>query len=104
MKLALEFGMTERELLGRLDSVEYGKWRAYFSIFPFKEERADIRAAMIASESANDSYQARGGKNRPFKIQKWIIDYLKKPQTLEQMKNLIRMFAKTHNSALEAKK
>lgn len=98
MKLALEFGMTERELLTRMDAREYGKWKAFFRIFPFNQERADLRAAMIAANNANSM---RDRSQRPYKISDFLFDFIKevKRQTPEQMKCIVKMFAMAHNSS-----
>lgn len=45
--------MTVRELLCRIDSRELTEWMAYAMIEPFGEDRADLRAGIIASTFAN---------------------------------------------------
>ena len=45
--------MTVGELLHTMSSKELVEWQAYYSIEPFGEERADLRAGIIASTIAN---------------------------------------------------
>lgn len=52
-RLALALGCTVRELLQRIDSEELTLWHAYYNLEPWGEERADIRAAIVASTTAN---------------------------------------------------
>ena len=42
-----------RELLERCDSREIAEWMAYDSVEPFGEDRADLRAGIIASQIVN---------------------------------------------------
>ncbi len=98
MKLALALGMTEQEMLGRMNSREYARWLAFFRIFPFPEERADWRAAMLATVQANTM---RDNKTRPYKIKDFLLDFISdvKKQTPEQMKNIVKLFVRVHNSS-----
>ena len=45
--------MTVRELLARMDSRELAEWQAYYRLEPFGQERADLRAGIVASTLAN---------------------------------------------------
>lgn len=54
--------MTVDELLTRLTSRELSEWMAYASIEPFGEQRADLRAALVASVIANAN---RNPKKQP---------------------------------------
>ena len=45
--------MTVRELLVRISSKELAEWMAFYKLEPFGEERADIRAAIVACTMAN---------------------------------------------------
>ena len=53
--------MTVRELLARVDSHELTEWMAEFNLGPWSEERADLRAGIVASTVVN----AAGGKAKP---------------------------------------
>ncbi len=44
--------MTVREMLSRMDSHEFAEWMAFTTLEPLPEDRADIRAAMIAHTMA----------------------------------------------------
>jgi len=61
-----------RELLGRMSSSEMSEWIAYAQIEPFGEERADLRAAIIASTVANTARQ-RG--SRAFKPEDFMPQF-----------------------------
>jgi len=54
--------MTVRELLSRVGSDEITEWAAYFRLDPFGEERADLRAGIVASAIAN----TMGGGKRTY--------------------------------------
>ena len=103
MKLALEFGIPVRELLERMDGIEYGKWQAYFRIFPFKDDRDDINAASICA-SARNATLGRG--DRMFRMRDFLIDYLKagKRQSLKGMMNVCKLFAGVYNKATKGRK
>jgi len=45
--------MTVTEMLGRISSHELSEWAAYYREHPFGDERADLRAGVIASTIAN---------------------------------------------------
>ena len=50
-------------LLAELSSRQIGEWLAYFQLEPFGEERADLRAGIIAAANAN--LWVKGRKLRP---------------------------------------
>lgn len=52
-RLAKELGMSVRRTQAEVSSAEFGEWVAYFSIEPFGERIADLRAGTIASVIAN---------------------------------------------------
>lgn len=53
--------MTVGELLARISSRELSEWIEYAKMEPFGEERADLRAGIIASTFAN-LYRKKGKK------------------------------------------
>ena len=55
-----------------LPASEIETWRAYFSIFPFSQDRADQRTAVIASTVANTS----GNLKKPVDLEFFMPDYL----------------------------
>lgn len=50
-------------MLGRMTSRQVAEWMAYNQIEPFGEERADLRAGIVASTIAN----VNRGKGQPMK-------------------------------------
>ena len=58
--------MTVGELLSRISSRELTEWRAYCLREPFGEERADLRAGIVASTTAN---VFRKSGTQPYKAQ-----------------------------------
>jgi hypothetical protein len=62
-KLALALGFPSvRELTTRMTSRDVAEWKAYYSIEPFGEARADLRTGILASLIANVH---RDRKKRP---------------------------------------
>ena len=60
-RLALALGMTVREMLTRMSALELAEWQRYYDVEPFGEERADLRAAIVARVIAqsNGARQAK---------------------------------------------
>lgn len=46
-------GRTVRELLDDLDAGELHEWFAYYALDPWTEDRADLRAGVVAAVIAN---------------------------------------------------
>ena len=67
--------MTVAELLARIDSAELTEWMAYSQIEPFGEERADLRAGIVASTTAN----VWSGKGKSFKPSDFMPKFDAKP-------------------------
>ena len=53
--------MTVAELLRHMSSSEFREWCVYSGIEPFGEERADLRAGIIASTFAS-AYRKKGSR------------------------------------------
>lgn len=53
MTLALQLGCTLHELGERMTAEEFGLWMALYLVDPWGEQRADLRAAIVASTVAN---------------------------------------------------
>jgi len=64
--------MTVGELLDRISSRELSEWMAFFGLEPFGEERADLRAGIVASTVANVN---RGKGKRAFKPQEFMPQF-----------------------------
>lgn len=75
--------MTVKELLERTDSHELAEWMAYNKLEPFGEERADIRAAMIAHTMA-----CMWSKSPP-DFEEFMLFREKQPQTFDEMKRTL---------------
>lgn len=54
-------GMTVRELERRMSAGEFHDWLVYYAQEPFGEDRADLRAGIVASTIAN-VHRGKGGK------------------------------------------
>lgn len=67
-------------MLERIDSRELAEWQAFYSLWPFGDERADIRQAMTSMILAN-AY--RGKNSPPVKIQNFL-PFSRPPQRKEQ--------------------
>lgn len=60
-RLALKMGRTVAELQRSMSSAEFGEWVAFYSIEPFGDRVADLRAGVVASTVAN----VNRGKDSP---------------------------------------
>ena len=52
-QLAQQFGMPVRQLLHQISHLEFSYWMAKQSFDPIGEERADLRAGIVASAATN---------------------------------------------------
>ena len=66
-------------MLGEISSRDFAEWMAYSRLEPWGEERADLRAGIVASTIANSN---RGKGQKPFKPQQFMPDF--EPETEEQ--------------------
>lgn len=70
---------------------ELADWMIYYSIEPFPEERADLRAGIIASTLAN-VHRSKNGK--VFKPEDFIPEYIEKkkesPESLVNKMNTLK--------------
>jgi len=53
------------DLLARISSAELTEWMAFDAIDPFGDERADLRAGVIAAVTANHSFAPPSKPKRP---------------------------------------
>ena len=58
---------------------EFVTWVAYMSIEPTREQRADLRAAMMMTLSANAS-RSRKRHPKPFAVSEFMPDWWKSPE------------------------
>ena len=75
--------MTVRQLRNNIDSHEYMRWKAFDRVYPIGEERADLRAGIIASTTANCH---RGRNQEAFKHSDFMYEYKgeQTPRDVEQ--------------------
>ncbi len=86
--------MTVGELLNRANSRELTEWRAYYSLEPFGEERADLRAGIIAATIANIY---RDKNTKAYKPVDFIPQFDKpKQQDWQSMLAQVRMINAVH--------
>lgn len=95
--------MSVAEAQQRISSAEFAEWIAYAQQEPFDEERADLRAGIIASTAANIATQGR----HHFKPQDFMPSYSgqQKPrQSLEAMKAVLLAASKMGTAKTSAKR
>ena len=68
----MALGCTVRELLHGIESKELAEWQAYYNLEPWGEERADLRAGIVASTIAN---VFRGKGSPPKKPKDFMPDF-----------------------------
>ncbi len=64
-KLALALGKTVGQLSEEMSDKELHDWMAFYRLEPFGDERADLRAGIIASTVANSNRGKRGETRKP---------------------------------------
>lgn len=74
-----------------LPASEIEFWRAYYSIFPFPQERYDIGVASIEAALYNVNRQKKTDK--VWKVTDLLPQYIKKPLTLKQQAEADEAFA-----------
>ncbi len=91
-RLALALGMPVGELLNRISSQELTEWMAYYALEPFGEERADLRAGIVASTVANTARDPKK-RARPYRPQEFMptFDRQSKRQTWQQQLRIVEM-------------
>lgn len=79
--------MTVGELLSRISSRELSEWRAYCALEPFGEERADLRAGIVASTMAN---VFRKSGTKPYKAQDFMPKFGKEKLDWREQLELVK--------------
>ncbi len=73
-----------------ISSAEFSEWLAYYQVEPFGEERADLRAAIIASTQASTM------TNKRFKPAEFMPEYGPKARkSPAQIRDLLRIYLET---------
>lgn len=81
--------MTVEEMLERMSWREYLEWQEYFALEPFGEERADLRAGIVASVIANVNRDPKKRKEPYAPLD--FMPYTERPKpTPEQVAHKIR--------------
>jgi hypothetical protein len=101
MRLCALLGIHSRHALKRLlTHRDYLDWQALYRVDPWGEDRADLRAGIIAS-AAISPYAKKGQTPRPVDF----MPYAKPPgprrQTAEQIKQIATSIAGNWNRAVE---
>lgn len=85
-------GMSGEDLL---------EWQAYAALEPFGEERADLRAGIIAATVANG---LAGGRGKRFEARDFMPQFDRPRPTGAELGAKFALFAKAHNAAERRKK
>lgn len=70
-----------------MSASEYLEWQEYYSLEPFGEERADLRAGIIASTI----YNVNRGKNRALKPEDFMPKFKTKKQSTKQLLKTVEL-------------
>tara|TARA_Y100000310_G_scaffold112096_1_gene110523 strand:- start:215 stop:535 length:321 start_codon:yes stop_codon:yes gene_type:complete len=100
-RLALALGMTVSEMLQKMSSAELTDWLAYWRLDPFGEERADLRAGIVAATTAN-VWAGKGKRAKPADFMP-KFDTPSKRQTADQMRAQFRLAAAAFNRVSKKK-
>lgn len=73
-RLALQLGRTVDELQSSMSSAEFGEWIAFYSIEPFGDRVADIRAGTIAAATVNPHLKKDATPYKPLDFFSWAIE------------------------------
>jgi hypothetical protein len=93
-------GKTLKQLYRETDSSELTEWQAYHNLEPWGEQKADVRAGIIASTIANVN---KGKNTKAFSYENFILksklelEYeakRKKKQPIKQMANTLMNMVK----------
>lgn len=83
--------MTREELLCRITARELVEWMAYYELEPWGEERADLRAAIVASTIAN----IFRGKRAAYKVEDFMPEFGRRAKSPNELLKLAEMLNAT---------
>ena len=88
-------------MLNEMSGEQLSEWLAYARIEPWGEERADLRAGIVAATTANCH---RSSRTKAFKPDDFMPKFGKtdERQVVEDVANTLKMFALNHNQRLKA--
>jgi hypothetical protein len=94
--------MAVAEAKERISSNEFTDWMAYAELEPFGEERADLRAGIIASTIANVN---RGRHSRSYGARDFMPVFDgPRIMSAEELQDKLFSFAKIHNAGMKTSK
>ena len=76
--------MSVAEAQDRISAREFAEWIAYGTVEPFGEERADLRAGIIASTVAN------ANSRKKFQASDFMPKFRPRAQTRDEMVNITK--------------
>ena len=84
--------MTVGELLARISSRELSEWIVYFEMEPFGEERADLRAGIVAATVANTARDTKR-RVRPLEPKEFmpVFERERPRQSWQEQLEIVRM-------------
>jgi len=88
--------MSVRQCQAEIDAQEFAEWAAYDQLEPFGEERADLRAALIAYTMACAWHS---GKGRP-KFDDFLLKFdrpARRQQSAAEIRAKLMLFSQAHN-------
>ena len=92
--------MSVAQAQREIDAREFATWMAYARVEPFGEERADLRAGIVAATIANAN---RGKGIKAFEPADFMPTFeSKRKQTADEMQSRMFQFAELHNRAIGA--
>jgi hypothetical protein len=71
--------MTVGQLLASISSRELTEWQVYYGLEPFGEERADLRAGIVASVVANSNRDPKR-QAKPFEPRQFMPRFEEEPE------------------------
>lgn len=77
-------------MLGELSARQFDEWIAFYSIEPWGEERADLRAGIVASTVANVNRNAKQ-RSKPYSPKDFMPVYDKPPKKAQTMEEMLRV-------------
>lgn len=83
-----------------MSAAEFASWIAYYRLDPWGESRADLRAGIIASTTANCHATKRGVEFKPSDFMPKFEIEKAKVQTWQEMAAKMKAFSQTHNARI----
>ena len=97
-KLCLALGMTVETLMSSMSARELDMWKAYYTIEPFGDYRADVRQGLATATLINSQ-----SKRANLKAEDFVLDFKPKKTDAQTIKTSMDKFATIHNAKIAAK-